>query len=77
MIVQRRITAFHPNRSEQYADPQAERALPIYVQAFNIPDMVDTPPYFAKWGGIIQISSRLTPCIHPVRTADRAADIAA
>ena len=49
-------------------------ALPTYVQQLRSPDIKETFDPFARRGGTMQIKSRLTPCIHPVRKAESPTD---
>ena len=63
-----------PNLSDKSAIPYVEIALPTYVQEFKIPETVDTFPCFWKNAGTIQIRIRLTPCIHPVKSAENATE---
>lgn len=65
------MVKLQPSFSERRAMLYVDMALPIYTQAFIIPETVETLPYFLKNGGIIQISKRLTPCILPDSTAER------
>ena len=65
---------FHPAFFDNIAIPYVDRALPIYVKEFRIPETVETLPLFWKYAGIIQISIRLTQCIEPVRRAENSTE---
>ena len=66
-----------PIFSDNTAIPKVDIPLPTYAQAFKIPVIVETFPYFLKNGGTIAVSIEETPCIAPVSNAEQIIDIIA
>ena len=73
--IQLMVAAVQPKLSAITAIPYVDIELPIYVHEFKIPETSDTFPVSLKNGGIILISSRLIPCIHPTKSADDKTDV--
>ena len=61
------IVIVQPKLSFITAIPYADKALPIYVQEFKIPDIVETLPYFTNFAGKFPIKSKFIPCIQAVK----------